>query len=91
MLTEPECRGGYTYLQIQEIMGEREDEFLRWMAGQTLMICNQDPQRKWVDDADAPGGMRIEEVGPSLCDRPHGRVIYPSDVNRFLAGAPVLD
>lgn len=38
-MIEPECRGGYTYHQVQEIMGEREDEFLRWMAGQTMMIC----------------------------------------------------
>lgn len=39
MLPEPECRNGYTYHQVQEIMGKREDEFLRWMAGQTVMAC----------------------------------------------------
>lgn len=90
-MIEPECRGGYTYHQVQEIMGEREDEFLRWMAGQTMMICNQEPQRKWVKDEDAPGGMRLEEIGPSLCDRPHGMVVYPHDVKRFLAGGPIID
>lgn len=91
MLPEPECRGGYTYHQVQEIMGNREDEFLRWMAGQTMMICNQEPQSEWVKDESSPGGMRLEEKGPSLCDRPHGMVTYSYDVKRFLAGGEILD
>lgn len=39
LLIEPECRGGYTYAQVAEIVGPREGEFWDWMSGQTMMIC----------------------------------------------------
>lgn len=90
-MIEPECRGGYTREQIMEIVGDRVDDFWHWMRGQTMMICNQDPQRKWVDDSEAPGGMRIVDIGPSLCDQPHGVVVYPWDLQRYLDGRPIID
>lgn len=68
MLPKPECWNGYTYHQVQEIMGNREDEFLRWMAGQTVMACSG-----------------------SKCDVAHGMVIYREDLERFLAGRPIID
>lgn len=68
MLPDPECRNGYTYHQVQEIMGDREGEFFRWMAGQTVMAC-----------------------GGSKCDVAHGTVVYPEDLERFLAGRPIID
>lgn len=38
-LPAPECVLGYTGNQVREIMGDRLDEFHRWMRGQTVSGC----------------------------------------------------
>lgn len=90
-MIEPECQHGYTWQQVKDILGRREEEFWRWMRGQTVSGCQQEPQREWRKDTEAPGGMCLVDVGPPLCDRPHGMVVYPWDVKRFLDGGPIID
>jgi hypothetical protein len=90
-LIEPECTYGYTSAQISEILGDRQGEFGHWMRGQTMAICDAAPERKWIDDEDAVGGLRLVDVGPPPCKRPHGVVVYPWDVERFIAGRPIVD
>ena len=38
-LPEPECRHGYTRAQVEQIMGDRINDFYRWMYGQTVARC----------------------------------------------------
>lgn len=92
-LPDPECRYGYPATQVDEILafGPRQQAFWDWMYGQTMAICNRDPQREWIDDDESPGGMRLVEVGPPLCDRAHGTIVYPWDLARFIDGRPVID
>lgn len=80
LLPERSCRYGYTVDEVREITGSRFDEFNRWMYGQTMMICDG---RKYDYEAKA--------YVPSDCGAPHGTVIYAWDVDRFLAGLPVVD
>lgn len=80
LLPEPECRGGYTQRQIEEITGGRFDEFTHWMRGQTMMLCegyryNHDTQEYET----ACGGIS------------HGGIVYPWDLERFLSGRPIID
>lgn len=90
-----ECKtayNGYPWSQLERIFPPTTMSRLEaWMYGQTMMICNGTPERKWVDDESAPGGQRLEEVGPSKCDRAHGLVVYEWDLDRFLLGLPVVD
>jgi hypothetical protein len=79
-LPKPECSGGYTHRQLDEILGLRRAKFDRWMAGQTRMYCDA----RLYD-------VETQSYKPSGCDRPHGEVTYPWDVERFLAGLPVID
>lgn len=79
-LPEPDCRFGYTVPQVEEIMGSRFDAFTAWMRGQTMSICDG---TLWDYDA--------KMAVPSGCSGPHGTVIYPWDVERFLAGLPIVD
>lgn len=89
---DPKCSLGYTPDQIAVLTGDREQEFWDWMRGQTVAICQADPQREWVEDTSALGGMRIVEIGPPLCDIAHGApIVYRWDLERFLAGLPVID
>lgn len=78
-LPEPACRFGYTVDQVRDIMGDRFDEFSRWMGGQTMLICD---------------GYRydreIRQSVPNDCG-PHSTVIYAWDVERFLSGLPIVD
>lgn len=92
MLPEPQCRRGYPWSQIDTFLDVgRVAELMDWMHGQTMTLCQMDPQREWIDDEEAPGGMRLIDVGPPLCDRPHGPVVYRWDLERFLAGGPIID
>lgn len=79
-LPKPECEGGYTEQQIFDILGDRELAFRRWMRGQTMMLCDG---RRWD-----PKG---QEYVPSDCGTAHGPVVYRWDLERFLAGKPVID
>jgi hypothetical protein len=78
-MIQPECELGYTTEQLKEII-DNMLEFDRWMNGQTRAICEG---RKYNHDT------REWEVA---CDGvAHGLVTYQSDVERYLAGAEVID
>ena len=72
-IPEPECRSGYTVTQVEEIMGDRAEEFVRWMSGQTVALCEgkkyNHETKKYEKDC---GGTS------------HGVVIYAWDLKRFL-------
>lgn len=90
-MIEPGCQYGYTRPQLHTILGDSLQEFDDWMWGQTMAVCEAAPEREWVDDPGSPGGMRLVEVGPPLCSHPHGPVVYPWDLQRFLEGRPIVD
>lgn len=79
-MIEPECRMGYTYAQLREILGDRLDEFGHWMRGQTMAICDG---RKYNSDTNG--------YEPACDSRAHGGIVYPWDLQRFLDGAPIID
>lgn len=92
-IPDPECHLGYSARQLDAIFGTGfvREAFNNWMIGQTMAICDGSPEREWVDDPDAPGGMRLVETGPSLCSEPHGGIVYTWDLWRYLDGGPVID
>lgn len=79
-LPSPDCTGGYTIEQVENIMGPRIEEFWRWMNGQTMMLCEgqryNHETREYEEDC---GGIA------------HGPVTYTWDLQRFLDGRPVID
>lgn len=79
-LMTPECEYGYTRSQLKLIMGCRITAFDFWMNGQTGVICEG---RKWNYETH-----EYEEACHGIA---HGMVVYKSDVQRFLAGKPVID
>lgn len=88
----PKCHLGYTPDQITALTGDREEEFWHWMRGQTMAVCNAEPQRKWVEDETHDGGMKLITVGPPLCSVAHGApIVYRWDLERFLANLPITD
>ena len=40
IMPKPECEQGYPDAQVRAIMGDRYNEFMRWMTGQTMAICD---------------------------------------------------
>lgn len=78
-IAQPECHIGYPFRQLEGILGDRMDEFSRWLAGQTISQCDG---RKYNYDT--------KEYEPTGCG-PHGFVAYRWDVERFLAGKPIID
>lgn len=76
-LPEPVCTMGYTEQQQRAILGERFDDFARWMHGQTGAICDG---WEWNDYS-----YLLTGCGP------HGSVIYPHDLRNFLEGGRVVD
>lgn len=75
------CPMGLTGADIRELLGSREREFWKWMNGQTMSLC--DGKRY---------NYAAKEYETTECwGRPHGVVVYSSDVRRFMAGLPVLD
>jgi hypothetical protein len=79
VIEEPECELGYPEKQLERILGNRLPAFNTWMAGQTIAGCEG---RKY--------NYARKEFEPTGCG-PHGFVVYASDVERFLAGLPVID
>lgn len=79
-LPEPECRLGYTYDQLVDILGDRIVEFSRWMRGQTMVICDG---LKYNHDT--------REYEKACGGVVHGVVVYPWDLKRFLDGRPIVD
>lgn len=71
-LPDPECLYGYTQPQLDQILGERQDDFREFMRGQTISLCDG---KKWNY-----ASQREEESG---CG-PHGAVVYPTDLRRFM-------
>lgn len=78
-LPKPECALGYTHSQIEEILGQRTKEFWFWMSGQTMVLCDG----KYYDHH--LGKYLSTECGP------HGGIVYPWDLQRFLDGLPIID
>lgn len=78
-IEQPECALGYTDEQLKRILGDRLPEFMQWMAGQTVSLC----------DGRAYDHSRKEYVETGC--GPHGTVTYPWDLDRFLRGQPVID
>ena len=78
-LPEPACRYGFTWQQVEDILGDRVDEFSRFMRGQTVSLCDG---REYDY---AAGGWRDTGCGP------HGTAVYTSDLRHFLAGRRPLD
>lgn len=79
VLPKPECKYGYNRIELEKILKDRFEEFSKWMNGQTMMTCDG---RRW----DSSTGGYIED-----CPKPHGSIVYPWDLERFLAGKPVID
>lgn len=75
-LPRPACRYGYTDAQVRDIVGPRLDAFRAWHRGQTGAICNG-------REYDPAGGADVA----TGCG-PHGMIVYPDDLRRFLAGLP---
>lgn len=80
-LPEPDCPHGYPLEQLEEEMSsEQFHKFLRWVYGQTVLICNGE-----VYDHD------IKKYGRSDCfDSPHGSVAYVWDVAQFMRGVETV-
>jgi hypothetical protein len=75
------CPQGLTSEDLDELLGGRRREFMSWMRGQTMSIC---------DGREYNHGEKRYE--PTECaGHPHGVVVYPWDVERFLRGLPVID
>lgn len=72
VLPVPECSSGYTSSQVEQIMGDRYEEFLKWMEYQTRSLCDG---RKFNHET------REYEVD---CGVAHGGITYAYDVQRFL-------
>lgn len=78
-LSEPECSYGYPWTQLErEVDAETVERLSDWMSGQTMAICDG---RRYNDDS-----REYEPTGHA-----HGLVVYRWDVERFLAGLPVVD
>lgn len=76
---EGDCQLGLTVAQAQERVGDRWEDFERWMRGQTVGYCDgrvYDHEKK--------------EYQPSGCG-PHGTVFYAHDVDNFLGGGRAFD
>lgn len=71
-----DCWLGFTRSQVEQLMAERIVDFDEWMHGRTGGICDG---RTYDYDL---GGAHDTECGP------HGRVVYPHDLTRYLATHP---
>jgi len=75
-LPEPRCPWGYPYGQVRTILGSAKatDDFHEWMNGQAQTICDG---REYDHEA--------WEYKPTACaDSPHGMVVYPWDLERYV-------
>lgn len=79
---EPECPQGYPGSQlVREWTLDQCSLFLAWMIGQTSSVCDG---RRYDHE--------LRQYLPTECEHhPHGNVFYTWDVERFLAGYPVID
>ena len=79
-LPDPECKMGYTVEQVESIMGDRLNEFNKWMFGQTRVLCQG---RSYNHDT--------REYKQSCGGVAHGGVTFSWDVEWFLEGRPIID
>lgn len=95
-MVKQSCPHGLTSADLDELFGDRLTKFWLWMRGQTYMLCDgreyDHENRCYRATACAPGGLppgmwlAKDEVPGG-----HGPVVYRWDVERFLAGLPVID
>jgi hypothetical protein len=78
-LPKPECKSGYTNNQLEQMLGARYKEFMKWMYGQTMTLCDG----KEYDH-------ELKEYKNTNCG-PHGAVVYPWDLKGFLDGRQAWD
>lgn len=81
---DPECPFGYSEQQVREILarnGKTEEEWGNFLFGQTVALCDG---RTWDEES------RLYHPSPCF-QEPHGTVVYPWDMDRFLQGLPVID
>lgn len=93
-IPESSCPDGYTQEDITRILGDREDEFWQWMAGQTMMLCDgreyDHKHRRYVATECSgmyPGTWLTNDAAPGG----HGIVVYSHDFKRFIKGLPIVD
>lgn len=77
---KPECEWGYTENQVRKLTGDRYQEFLEWMNGQTRSLCDGRQFNHKLS--------RYEQACNGVA---HGSITYPWDVERFLKGLPIID
>ena len=79
IMPKPECEQGYPDAQVRAIMGDRYNEFMRWMTGQTMAICDG----SYYDHSSR--SKKLSGCGP------HDVIVYSWDAQRFLEGRPIID
>lgn len=71
------CPIGYTVQDVAAL----EPGLGRWMVGQTLTTCDG---RRYNHET--------KEYEPTECaEHPHGVILFPWDVERYIRGLPVID
>ena len=78
-LPAAECLYGYPWPQLKLILKDRYLHFVLWMNSQTVTICDGTKYNH-----------ETKQYELTLCG-PHGSVVYKWDLERFLAGRPIID
>jgi hypothetical protein len=92
--THSSCPQGLTESDLDVILGERLPEFMYWMRGQTVSACDgreYNHGHKSYFTTSCSGMMPGMPLGRDEVPGGHGMVVYPWDLERFLAGLPVID
>jgi hypothetical protein len=82
-LPKPECESGYPQWQVEEILakfGRSQDEFGKWVYGQTMSLCQGQSYNYNTRSYD-------EKCGGVA----HGGIVYPWDLERFLQRKRIID
>lgn len=79
-LPEPKCEYGYTYDQLEDVLGAGLGDFGSWMRGQTMTLCEG---RRYNHDT--------KEYEESCGGLAHGGIVYRWDLERYLEGRPIID
>lgn len=77
----PRCEMGYPEDQLRELLHTHEyDRLMQFMYGQTVGVCEG---RKYNHET--------KEYEVACNGVSHGVVVYSHDLERFIAGLPVVD